>query len=145
MSNGPPAAPVVLHASSVAFGGRGVLLIGASGTGKSALALDLLSRGAGLVADDRTLVSLRDGVPVAAAPAAIKGQIEARGIGILAAKYAGPVPVVLVVDLDKPSTARLPGRQQRLVLGVATELILAAGLPNPAAAIVQYLKGGRVA
>ena len=45
-----------LHATSVAIGGRAVLLCGPSGVGKSDLALRLIDRGATLVSDDYTLV-----------------------------------------------------------------------------------------
>ena len=44
---------VNIHASCVAVRGEGVLILGASGQGKSDLALRLIDRGATLVADDR--------------------------------------------------------------------------------------------
>ena len=44
---------VNIHASCVAIGGKGVLLLGDSGAGKSDLALRLIDEGARLVADDR--------------------------------------------------------------------------------------------
>ena len=64
----------LLHASTVAFRGRGVVILGASGSGKSALALELMALGAGLVADDRTLVEVQDGALVASCPPAISGR-----------------------------------------------------------------------
>jgi hypothetical protein len=42
----------LLHASAVALGGRAVAFVAASGTGKTSLALALLTRGAALVTDD---------------------------------------------------------------------------------------------
>ena len=45
-----------IHATSVAAGGRAVLLVGPSGSGKSDLALRLIDRGFTLVSDDRTLL-----------------------------------------------------------------------------------------
>lgn len=42
-----------IHASAVSLAGRGLLILGASGTGKSGLALEMMSRGAVLIADDR--------------------------------------------------------------------------------------------
>ena len=42
-----------LHGSAVAFGARGLLILGGSGSGKSSLALRLVQHGAALVADDR--------------------------------------------------------------------------------------------
>ena len=46
--------PVKIHASCVALAGKGVLILGDSGAGKSDLALRLMDDGARLVADDRT-------------------------------------------------------------------------------------------
>ena len=43
--------PDTIHATTVAIGGRGVLISGPSGSGKSDLALRLIDRGAVLVAD----------------------------------------------------------------------------------------------
>lgn len=57
---------LVLHATTVARGGRAVALVGPSGVGKSTLAAALLERGYALVADEATLVSLPgDGAPLA--------------------------------------------------------------------------------
>ena len=53
-------AAVTLHATTVALGGRAVLLTGPSGAGKSDLALRLIDRGATLVSDDQTMVIRRD-------------------------------------------------------------------------------------
>ena len=50
---------MILHATCVAVDGRGLLILGPSGSGKSALALQLIALGAQLVADDRTRVSRR--------------------------------------------------------------------------------------
>jgi len=50
----------VLHASCVCLEGRAVLIRGASGSGKSGLALQLIALGAALVADDRTVAELYD-------------------------------------------------------------------------------------
>ena len=89
---------LTLHASCVALDGRGVLILGRSGAGKSSLALELMALGARLVADDRTVLHADDGAPVASCPPAILGKIEARGVGILA---ADPSPVD---DLDRQET-----------------------------------------
>ena len=134
----------IIHASSVALAGRAVLICGASGSGKSALALELVSRGAGLIADDRTLLRLQDGVPMAACPPAIRGRIEARGIGILAVPPAAPAPVGLVVDLDLAPEDRLPPPAQRPLCGVAVPLVAGKDVPGLAAAIHVWLAGGRV-
>ena len=88
-----------LHATSVAIGGRAVLLCGVSGIGKSDLALRLIDRGATLVSDDYTLVKRVDGRLVATAPATIMGKMEVRSLGIVAMPHAADVPVALLIDL----------------------------------------------
>lgn len=91
--------PTTIHATTVAIGGRAVALRGASGAGKSDLALRLIDRGAVLVADDRTLVRSEGATAYASAPAVIAGQLEVRGLGIVAQPVAGATPLALVVDL----------------------------------------------
>ena len=54
-----------LHASAVAIDGRVVVLMGTSGAGKSSVALHLTATGAGLMADDVTVLELRQGTVVA--------------------------------------------------------------------------------
>ena len=49
------------QASCVAIGGRGVLIEGDPGSGKSSLVLALLDRGAHLVGDDSLLIEAHDG------------------------------------------------------------------------------------
>ncbi|MEX3316559.1 HPr kinase/phosphorylase [Sulfitobacter sp. PS-8MA] len=109
----------ILHASCVTIAGRGLLILGASGAGKSALALQLMALGATLVADDRTTVERAGGQVIASAPARIKGLIEARYMGLLRVTDFGPVPLALVVDLDQTEHQRLPAPHSHLVQGVA--------------------------
>jgi serine kinase of HPr protein (carbohydrate metabolism regulator) len=107
-----------IHAGCVAIGGRGVLIAGASGAGKSDLAMRLIDRGAELVADDYVELR-RDGEAlIAAPPAAIAGRIELRGIGILTLPFRSEVPVALLVDLDVEAD-RLPEAKTRELCGVA--------------------------
>lgn len=135
----------IIHASAVAVAGQAALIIGASGTGKSGLALDLISRGGKLVADDRTSLSTKDDHLIASSPKAIRGKIEARGVGILALEPAGQTPVRLVVDMDKKPLRRLPEPQEITLLGIRIELICGATTPNLAAAIQILLQGARLA
>ena len=96
----------VLHASCVAIGGRGVLLTGASGAGKSDLALRLIDRGATLVGDDGVVIAARDGRLHAGPGPHIEGQIEVRGLGILAFPWR-EAPLALAIALDQP-VSRMP-------------------------------------
>jgi HPr kinase/phosphorylase len=92
-----------LHATCVARGPAGVLLLGRPGCGKSDLALRLLDRGFALVADDRVLIDTGQ----AAAPAALAGLIEVRGLGLLRLPFQASVRLRLSVLLDSP-VERLP-------------------------------------
>lgn len=86
-----------IHASCGARHGRGVLLLGASGSGKSDLLLRLVDRGFDLVADDRVIVAAGSASP----PALLAGLIELRGVGLLRMAYVAPVPLALVLALDE--------------------------------------------
>jgi len=133
----------IIHAGCVAFDRRGVLIVGGSGTGKSSLALQLMAHGCQLVSDDRTAIAARAGVVVAAAPQAIRGQIEARGVGILNAATLAAARVALVVDLGEVEGQRLPPLRSYNLLGVELPLLHSVESPHFPAAILQYLKGGR--
>ena len=133
----------ILHATTVAIDRKAVLILGASGTGKSSLALDLMSRGAALVADDRTIVSARADQLIAEVPDTIRGQIEARGIGILNARATGPTPVALAVCLDKEEASRLPKYYTFTRFGVTVPLLYRVPYPHFAPAILQFIKAGR--
>jgi serine kinase of HPr protein (carbohydrate metabolism regulator) len=99
-----------VHASCVAVGNKGVLLLGDSGTGKSDLALRLIDDGARLVADDRTDLWTEKGRLLARAPANLAGLIEVRGLGIVRLAYRKQVRIALAVQLGRAG-ARLPEAQ----------------------------------
>ncbi len=133
-----------VHASCVALAGRAVLVLGPSGSGKSALALQLMALGCVLVSDDRTVLTLRRGHLCAAAPPAIRGRIEARGVGILSAA-AVAARVAVAVDLTRAETERLPKVRSVTFLGTDIPLVRRVDSDHFPAAILQYLKGGRSA
>lgn len=92
----------LIHATVVAIGGRGVLIRGPSGSGKSDLALRLLDRGAELVADDYALVWEEDGKLLARAPGTIFGKIEVRGVGVVDWPARGRAELALRIELSGP-------------------------------------------
>jgi HPr kinase/phosphorylase len=134
-----------LHASAVALAGRAALILGAAGSGKSALSLELMASGARLVADDRVILRRDGGRLLARAPDAIRGLIEARGVGVLHADPLDDVPVMLVVDLDRTETERLPPHRTRDVEGVTLPLLHKVASAHFTAAVRQYLAHGRSA
>ena len=139
----PPAAAETLHASCVALDGRGLLILGPSGSGKSALALQLMAHGARLVADDRCLLHARAGRLVASCPPRLSGLIEARGVGILKADPLAEAVLVLAVDLGHGEPDRLPPRRSLRLLDCELPLVLRPQNPHLADALVLWLRGGR--
>jgi UPF0042 nucleotide-binding protein len=95
----------------VDVGGVGVLLAGPSGAGKSECALELISRGNRLVADDAVELSREGDRVIGRASEAIGPHLEIRGLGILCVTdlygpgaYAESVAVDLVCRLDPGRT-----------------------------------------
>lgn len=73
-----------VHGVLVDVYGLGVLLIGASGVGKSESALDLISRGHSLVADDRvTIRRYPSGDLIGYSEGPLRHHMELRGLGII--------------------------------------------------------------
>jgi serine kinase of HPr protein (carbohydrate metabolism regulator) len=72
-----------LHGVLMRVHGVGVLLTGASGVGKSELALELLSRGHRLIADDAAEFTIERGRVRGRCPPLLRGFLEARSLGIL--------------------------------------------------------------
>lgn len=138
----PGSDTLTLHASCVALEGRGVLISGPSGSGKSALALELMARGALLVADDRTEIRRQGDLLHARAPAAIAGLIEARGLGLLRAEIVTEVQLHVIVDLSVLETARLPRHVRDQLLGIDLPRLSRVDAPYFPAALIQYVKGG---
>ena len=117
MSAAPASPPVSVHASAVVIGETGVLIRGASGSGKSSLAdaliLEAAQRGqfGRLIGDDRIRLACAGGRIMARPHPAIAGQIERRGIGIVSVPGEAAVVVRLVADIlpdEAPQPARLP-------------------------------------
>ncbi|MEA3016413.1 MAG: hypothetical protein QOI38_1135 [Sphingomonadales bacterium] len=122
-----------IHAGCIAIGGRGVLIAGGSGRGKSDLALRLIDRGARLVSDDYSFLRAEGGRLYASAPPTIAGRIEVRGVGIVEVEALAEAPVCLLVDLDR-APERLPEPGSASLLGLDVPAIGLAAL-EPSAPI----------
>lgn len=115
--------PSNVHGTAIVVDGTGLLFIGPSGSGKSALAFDCLAeaslRGlsAALVSDDQVFLSRRNERTFGQRPAAIQGLIELRysGIVVLDSIEEAELHFVIspVVSADSP---RLPPEDERLSL-----------------------------
>ncbi len=137
------AGPCYVHGTTVAWGPGAVLILGASGSGKSALALELMALGCVLVSDDQTELQRQGAVLRATAPAPLRGMIEARHVGLLAAEVQESAIVTLVVDLSQVEAERLPPEHKHHLLGLELPLLYAVHAGYFPAAILQYLKGAR--
>ena len=135
--------PTVLHASAVAVGNRALLITGASGTGKSGLALQLVALGAKLVADDGVAARRRpEGGLLLTCPVPTRGLIEARGVGLLQVPFTEAALAVAAVDLDRTETARLPEPQDIVIAGETIPLLQRVEGPAFASILLLYLRGG---
>jgi HPr kinase/phosphorylase len=111
--------------------GLGVLITGESGVGKSELALELISRGHGLVADDVVEISrIAAKTLEGRCPPVLKDFLEVRGLGVLNIRTIFGETAVrpkmnlkLIVHLEKPGQAGA-APTDRLPLHELTEDIL---------------------
>ena len=105
MTGGASAGEISLHATAVIYGESGVLILGPSGSGKSALALALMARanGAGafcaLIGDDRVFVRKADDRLIARGAANMAGVIERRMVGLITVRHEAAAVVRLAVEL----------------------------------------------
>ncbi|HEY9193733.1 MAG TPA: HPr(Ser) kinase/phosphatase [Methyloversatilis sp.] len=121
-----------LHGVSMDVLGMGVLITGDSGVGKSELALELISRGHGLVADDCVEISrIAPTVLEGRCPELLKDFLEVRGLGVLNIRTVfgetacrRKMKLQLVVHLQKqvtglPEATRMPLDNEMMdILGV---------------------------
>ena len=130
-----------LHASAVAVAGRGLLITGRAGSGKTTLALEMIALGAELVADDRVaLGGAGTGRLWLSAPARLVGLVEVRGFGLARLPARPRAALELIADLDAAETARLPERSSRTLAGIACPVFLCKGKSGLAAALTCLLR-----
>lgn len=151
--------PLVMtcHGVLVAVAGAGVLLTGPSGLGKSALALELVSRGHRLIADDSVEISRSGNTLEGCCPVAdFSPFLAVRGLGVLnihrlygAAAVGSRQRLDLLIQLIAPAeldalladeaTARLSGlRRCRELLGITLpELLLPVWPERPLAVMIE--------
>ncbi|MBS0510221.1 MAG: HPr kinase/phosphorylase [Proteobacteria bacterium] len=155
---------ISLHGVFMDVLGVGVLITGDSGAGKSELALELISRGHGLVADDVVeFARIGPNVLEGRCPEMLQDFIEVRGLGILnirtvfgetACRRKMRLRLVAHLERRQPGTndpLRLPMQQerqsilgvpvQRVVLPVAAGRNLAVLLETAVRAAILQLRG----
>jgi serine kinase of HPr protein (carbohydrate metabolism regulator) len=113
-----------MHATAVVIGEAGILIRGASGSGKSALALSLLAlareRGASarLVGDDWIELEAVAGRLIARGKPAMAGRIEHRGAGVGLALSEPAAVLRLIVDLIQGPAPRMPEASIAEIAGI---------------------------
>lgn len=104
------------NVTAVAVSGRGVLIAGPPGSGKSSLALELIDRGAVLIGDDGVALETEADRLIALPHPETEGLIEIRNVGLVEMATA-TAPVALLVTLAK-DPPRLPlGPDRREIAG----------------------------
>lgn len=139
------AAETLIHGVFLNIYGKGVVIRGDSGIGKSEIALELIKRGHFLIADDAIeLYHIGQGI-VGKAPEVLKNLLEIRGIGVIDVSKMFGVASVLAkdnVDLIIQLERWLPSREYTRI-GIeeddATEDILSVPIPK----MVVPVTGGR--
>ncbi len=131
-------ASTVVHGELLEVFGLGVLVTGGSGIGKSELALELISRGHRLIADDTpNLTRVAPNVLEGTCPPTLSDLLEVRGLGILnirrmfgdsAIKRNKRIRLIVhLVKLEEilpPAESRLRGlRDTRVILGISVPVI----------------------
>ncbi|HEX2147392.1 MAG TPA: HPr kinase/phosphorylase [Pseudorhizobium sp.] len=136
---------VNVHGTAIVVGQAGLLFVGPSGIGKSAIALQCLATArragmfAALVADDQILVAQANGQIIAKRPDSTAGLLEIRGSGIVTIPSVPQAMLDLVVLLVDPTTAeRLPPSNETYAIegvGLLPQIRLLKDHREPMAAI----------
>jgi serine kinase of HPr protein (carbohydrate metabolism regulator) len=111
------------QATCVAIGGRGLLIEGPPGIGKSSLALALIDRGAMLIGDDGVLLDAREGRLFASPHPQTRGLLEVRNLGLLHFPVQDETPVALLIHLDQAALRYVEGPEMFEIAGANLPMI----------------------
>lgn len=126
--------------------GAGIMIVGEPGIGKGELALELLSRGHRLIADDAPGFHVEDGRIIGNCPAPIQDLLDVRGMGLLNIReFFGPQairpqqPLDLLIEL-RPASAQPPEQAELRLCGDRTTTVV---LGHPLPVDLLYVAPGR--
>lgn len=132
------------HGTAVSVDGKAVLIVGPPGAGKTTFALEMMSHGARLVADDQVLTK-REGDSIwLSPPETIAGMIEVYGLGILRVPFEARAKLMAIVDLTQRERERVPIKRNRRFQNVHIPLIYSTGRDILPYAIFLMLKYERL-
>jgi hypothetical protein len=138
-----------IHASAVLTGSKAVLIRGASGAGKSAIAWRLIEAGrqgtlpfARLIGDDRVELTAAHGRLLVRPAQSLAGLLEIRGLGIQRLDYEPVAVVGFVLDLGAPGPERLPepADMETAVAGITLPRLAVAASDAALSAILAFLR-----
>ena len=139
--NYPIAIPAWKIAPALAYGNTVVFKPADLTPGCGWALAEILSR-AGLPAGvfNFTDLIVQDAQVIAHPPVAIKGLIEARGVGLLTLKHRSAIPIFLIVDLDQDEPDRLPEITYQNVMGIQIRCLKRCDGPHFAATVYLMAK-----
>ena len=122
-----------IHGACLQVGSAGVLVLGPPGSGKSALALELIDTPghalggpllkARLVADDQVVIRREGNTLHASPPEELAGLLEVRGLGVVHVKHLPATRLRMAVMLAPwREIERLPGLESYALLGLSLPL-----------------------
>lgn len=132
-----------VHGTAVSIDGKGLLILGQSGSGKSQLALALITHGAKLISDDQVILVNTESEIILSAPKSISGKIEARFVGILKMPVL-IAPLYLVIDLDQKELDRLPKKKFVTYFNKKIPALNANGIKKLEYSLIPLLKNNGI-
>ena len=132
----------IIHASSVDINGKGVVILGKSGAGKSNLAIKLISMGAKLISDDQTHFKFKENKIIISKPETTPNFIEARGIGLIKVPFVVSSKLFCFVKITNLELNRLPNAKNKYCFGKKIKLLEFNPFYNNESALFMSIRYG---
>ena len=132
----------IIHASSIDINGKGVVILGKSGAGKSNLAIKLISMGAKLISDDQTHFKFKENKIIISKPETTPNFIEARGIGLIKVPFVVSSKLFCFVKITNLELNRLPNAKNKYCFGKKIKLMEFNPFYNNESALFMSIRYG---